>query len=128
MSEPLPEPAMPGKGQFLVYEAEDGRIKIDVRLDEETLWLSQAQLAELFQTSLQNVSLHIQHIFEEGELAPEATHKKYLLVRTQGGRKVQRLVDHHNLDMIISVGYRVKSHVATRFRIWPAISIFWPSN
>jgi hypothetical protein len=118
MSELIPDPATPGKGQFLVYEAEDGRIKIDVRLDEETLWLPQAQLAELFQTSQQNVSLHIQHVYEEGELLPEATHKKYLLVRSEGGREVKRLVDHYNLDMIISVGYRVKSHVATRFRIW----------
>ena len=118
MSELIPEPAMPGRGQFLVYEAEDGRIKIDVRLDEETLWLPQAQMATLFQTSQQNISLHIQHIYEEGELLPEATHKKYLLVRSEGGREVKRLVDHYNLDMIISVGYRVKSHVATRFRIW----------
>lgn len=118
MSESIPDPAAPGKGQFLVYEAEDGRIKIDVRLDEETLWLPQAQLAELFQTSQQNISLHIQHIYAEGELPPEATHKKYLLVRTEGGREVKRLVDHYNLDMIISVGYQVKSHVATRFRIW----------
>ena len=118
MSELIPDSASSGKGQFLVYEAEDGRIKIDVRLDEETLWLSQAQLAELFQTSQQNVSLHIRNIFEEGELAPEATHKKYLLVRAEGGREVKRLVDHYSLDMIISVGYRVKSHVATRFRIW----------
>ncbi len=125
MSGPNPEPAAPGKGQFLVYEAEDGRIKIDVRLVEETLWLSQAQLTELFQTSQQNVSLHI---YEEGELAPEATHKKYLLVSAEGGREVKRLVNHYNLDMIISVGYRVKSHVATRFRIWPAISTFWPRN
>ena len=118
MSEPTPDPATPGKGQFLVYEAEDGRIKIDVRLADETLWLPQAQLAELFQTSQQNISLHIQHIYEEGELLPEATHKKYLLVRAEGARAVKRLVDHYNLDMIISVGYRVKSHVATRFRIW----------
>jgi hypothetical protein len=105
-------------GQFLVYEAEDGKVKIDVRLEEETVWLPQAQLAELFQTSQQNISLHIQHVYEEGELLPVATHKKYLLVRSEGGRAVKRLVDHYNLDMIISVGYRVKSHVATRFRIW----------
>jgi len=118
MSDLSPDPAAPSKGQFLVYEAEDGRIKIDVRLDEETLWLPQAQLAELFQSSQQNISLHIQHVYEEGELLPEATHKKYLLVRAEGGREVKRLVDHYNLDLIISVGYRVKSHVATRFRIW----------
>ncbi|MDD5298638.1 MAG: hypothetical protein PHU46_17185 [Rhodocyclaceae bacterium] len=88
MSELISEPSGPGKGQFLVYEAEDGRVKIDVRLDEETVWLPQAQLGELFQTSQQNISLHIQHVYEEGELAPESTHKKYLLVRAEGGREV----------------------------------------
>ncbi len=115
---PQPREGAERGGQFLVYEAEDGKVKIDVRLEEETVWLPQAQLAELFQTSQQNISLHIQHVYEENELLPEATHKKYLLVRPEGGREVRRLVDHYNLDMIISVGYRVKSHVATRFRIW----------
>lgn len=118
MSELAPEPSASGKGQFLVYEAEDGYVKIDVRLEEETVWLPQTHLAELFQTSQQNISQHILNVYEEGELLPEATHKKYLLVRSEGGREVRRLVDHYNLDMIISVGYRVKSHVATRFRIW----------
>jgi hypothetical protein len=75
-------------------------------------------MAELFQTTKQNISLHIQNIYEEGELVPEATVKKYLTVRREGQRDVKRLLDHYNLDMIISVGYRVKSHVATRFRIW----------
>lgn len=102
----------PTMGQFLVYEAEDVRVKIDVRLQEETVRLSQAQLAELLQTSQQDISLHVQNVYEQAELLPEATHKKYLLVRPEGGREVRRLVDHHNLDMIISVGYRVKSHVA----------------
>lgn len=106
------------KGQFLVYEAEDGRIKIDVRLADETVWLTQAQMAELFQTSVPNVSIHIKNVFDEGELVPEATLKKFLTVRREGSREVQRSLDHYNLDMIISVGYRVKSHVATRFRIW----------
>ena len=105
-------------GQFLVYEAEDGRIKIDVRLAEETVWLSQPLMAELFQTTQQNISQHILNIYEESELVPEATHKKFLSVRQEGGRDVQRNIDFYNLDMIISVGYRVKSHVATRFRIW----------
>jgi hypothetical protein len=108
----------PENSQFLVYQAEDGQIKIDVRLEEETVWLTQQQMAELFQTTKQNISLHIQNIYEEGELAPEATVKKYLTVRREGQRDVKRLLDHYNLDMIISVGYRVKSHVATRFRIW----------
>jgi len=106
------------KSQFLVYEAEDGRIKIDVRLEEETVWLTQKLMAELFQTTQQNISLHINNIFEEGELVQKATHKEYLLVRREGKRDVQRQLDYYNLDMIISVGYRVKSHVATRFRIW----------
>ena len=73
-------------GQFLVYEAEDGKVKIDVRLEDETVWLTQVQLAELFQTSQQNISLHVRHVYEEGELLPQATHKKYLLVRPEGAR------------------------------------------
>ena len=94
-----------GKGQFLVYEAEDGRVKIDVRLEDETVWLTQKLMADLFQTTKQNISLHIQSVFEEGELAPEATVKKYLTVRREGKREVKRLLDYYNLDMIISVGY-----------------------
>ena len=109
---------VPENSQFLVYQAEDGQVKIDVRLEEETVWLTQQHMAELFQTTKQNISLHLQNIYEEGELAPEATVKKYLTVRREGKREVQRLLDYYNLDMIISVGYRVKSHVATRFRIW----------
>jgi hypothetical protein len=107
-----------GKGQFLVYETEDGQVKIDVRLEDETVWLTQQQMVELFQSSQQNVSHHVRSIYEEGELAPESTHKKYLSVRREGNRDVKRLLDYYNLDMIISVGYRVKSHLATRFRIW----------
>lgn len=108
----------PSKGQFLVYQAEDGKLKLDVRFEDESVWLTQQLMAELFQTTKQNVSLHIQHIFEEGELLPEATVKNYLTVRSEGNREVKRLLDYYNLDMIISVGYRIKSHVATRFRIW----------
>jgi hypothetical protein len=104
--------------QLLIYQAEDGKTKIDVQLQDETVWLTQAHLAELFQSSKQNVSHHIQSIFEEGELAPEATVKKYLTVRREGQREVKRSLDYYNLDMIISVGYRIKSHVATRFRQW----------
>ena len=106
------------KGQFLVYETEDGQVKIDVRLEDETVWLTQQLMVELFQSSQQNISHHVRSIYEEGELAPESTHKKYLSVRREGNREVKRLLDYYNLDMIISVGYRVKSHVATRFRIW----------
>ena len=111
-------PLTPSHGQFLVYQAEDGKIKLDVRFEGETVWLSQQMMADLFQTTQQNISQHILSIYEEEELPPEATHKNFLLVRTEGQRQVKRLVDFYNLDMIISVGYRVKSLVATRFRIW----------
>lgn len=106
------------KGQFLVYQDEDGTLKLDVRLEDENIWLTQAHMVELFQTTKQNISLHIQNIYEEGELTSEATVKKHLTVRQEGNREVKRPLDYYNLDMIISVGYRVKSHVATRFRIW----------
>lgn len=108
----------PAKGQFLVYQAEDGKLKLDVRFEDESVWLTQQLMADLFQSSKQNVSHHINSIYEEGELLPEATVKKYLTVRQEGNRQVKRLLDYYNLDMIISVGYRIKSHVATRFRIW----------
>ncbi len=104
--------------QFLIYQTEDGRTKLDVRFEDESVWLTQQMMAELFQTSRQNINLHILNIYEEGELLPEATCKEYLQVRQEGNRQVQRRRDHYNLDMIISVGYRVKSHVATKFRIW----------
>ncbi len=107
-----------GKGEILVYQTEGGQVKLDVRLQEETVWLTQPLMAELFQTTQQNISQHILNIYEEGELAEEATHKKFLSVRQEGNRQVQRNLDFYNLDMIISVGYRVKSVVATRFRIW----------
>lgn len=103
---------------MLIYQTEDGRLKVEARLENETLWLTQQQMAELFQTSQQNISLHLQNIYEEGELIAEATHKDFLLVRQEGARRVSRKVDHYNLDVILSVGYRVKSAVATRFRIW----------
>jgi hypothetical protein len=106
------------KGQFLVYETEDGQIKIDVRLEDETVWLTQRLMAELFQKDVRTINHHIQSIYEEGELEPTPTIRKYRIVQTEGKRQVSRMVDFYNLDMIISVGYRVKSHVATRFRIW----------
>jgi hypothetical protein len=108
----------PEHGQLLVYSAEDGRLKIDVRLEGETAWLTQTQMAELFQTSIPNVSMHLRNIYAEGELQSGATIKEFLKVREEGNRQVSRSVDHYNLDAIISVGYRVKSAVATRFRIW----------
>jgi hypothetical protein len=108
----------PQGGQILIYQTENGQTKIEVRLDGETLWLSQADLARLYQTTKQNVSLHIQNIYEEGELSGEATVKEYLTVQPEGGRQVNRQVKHYNLDMIIAVGYRIKSRIATHFRQW----------
>ncbi len=109
---------MPDKTQFLLYTSEDGKVKIETRMQNQTVWLTQTQMAELFQTTQQNVSLHIQNIFESAELNPESTHKKYLSVRREGSRDIQRNLDFYNLDMIISVGYRVNSLRGTQFRIW----------
>jgi hypothetical protein len=109
---------LPEASRFLIYQAEDGVIKIEVRFEDETVWLSQPLMAELFGTTQQNVSLHLQNIYDEGELQAAATHKDFLSVRREGTRDVQRQVSFYNLDAIISVGYRVKSRVATQFRIW----------
>ena len=89
-----------------------------LRLENEPIWLTQPLMAKLFQTTQQNISQHIQNIFQERELSPEATHKKFLSVRQEGNRSVKRSLDFYNLDMIISVGYRVKSIIATGFRTW----------
>jgi hypothetical protein len=109
-----PEP----KSEIIFYRTEDGKTRLEVQFRGETAWLTQAQMAELFQTTQQNISLHLQNIYAEGELSPAATHKESLLVRREGNRQVQRQLDFYNLDAIISVGYRIKSRVATRFRIW----------
>ncbi len=106
------------KGQFLVYGTEHGQVKIDVRLENDTVWLTQAAMAHLFQCSADNISLHLKNIFEEKELDAGATTEEYSVVRQEGQRAVNRRIVHYNLDAIISVGYRVKSVVATRFRIW----------
>jgi hypothetical protein len=108
----------PQNSQFIVYRAENGVIKIDVRFDNDTLWLTQQQMAELFQSTVPNISMHLRNIFEEGELRPEATVQHFLTVRQEGARQVSRNLEHYNLDAIISVGYRVKSRTATQFRIW----------
>lgn len=105
-------------GEVILYQREDGAPYLEVRLQGETVWLTQQQIAELFGTTQQNVSSHLHNVYEEGELEEEATHKDFLLVRQEGSRSVRRTVSHYNLDAIISVGYRVKSGIATRFRIW----------
>lgn len=102
--------------QMLIYQSEDGKTKIEVQLQDETVWLSQKHMAELFQTTVPNINLHLKNIFEEGELEPRATIKDSLTVQIEGGRQVKRTKKLYNLDAIISVGYRIKSHVATRFR------------
>jgi hypothetical protein len=109
------EPDLPGKGQFLVYRTEDGRVKIDVRLEGETAWLTQAHMAELFQTTVPNVSMHLRNVFAEGELQADSVIQEFLTTATDGKKYTTK---YYNLDAIISVGYRVKSAVATRFRIW----------
>ena len=109
---------LPKTTQFLLYTTEDGKVRVETRLEADTVWLTQTEMAELFQSTQQNISLHIQNIFDEGELSAEATHKKHLSVRREGNRDVKRNLDYYNLDMIISVGYRVNSLRGTQFRIW----------
>lgn len=106
------------KGEIILYQREDGAVQIDVRVEDETVWLTQQQIAELFDTTKQNVNLHIQNIFNEEELLPEATVKKSLTVQKEGAREVRRQLAYYNLDVIISVGYRIKSIIATHFRQW----------
>jgi len=106
----------PSAGQVLIYK--DAGLNLRVRLDGETVWLSRIQIAELFQTTPQNITLHVAAIYDEGELNPEATSKDYLLVQTEGGRQVRRSLKHYNLDMILAVGYRVRSPRGTQFRQW----------
>jgi len=104
--------------KFLIYKPEDGKTRISVRLENETVWLTQASMAELFQTTKQNISFHINNIFEEGELDRKSTVKKYLTVQQEGNREVKRKLEYYNLEAIISVGYRVRSHRGTQFRRW----------
>lgn len=104
--------------KIVIYQTEDGKTQLDVKLENETVWLTQAQMTELFQTTKQNISLHINNIFKEGELDSKATVKEYLTVRHEGKRTVRRKVKYYDLDVIISVGYRVKSIRGTRFRQW----------
>ena len=105
-------------GEIILYQTEDGRAKIEVRLENEDIWLTQQQMAELFQTSRTNIVEHIKHIFDEGELEEKSTCRNFRQVRMEGNRKVERSIPFYNLDMIISLGYRVKSNVATHFRRW----------
>lgn len=106
------------ENNMLIYQDENGITKVSVRFDEDDIWLTQNQIAELYNTTKQNISFHINNIFNDGELSRNSTVKKYLTVQNEGGRKVNRNLDHYNLDMIIALGYRIQSPVAVRFRQW----------
>lgn len=114
---------MTQENKLILYKDEEGNVSVNVRFAEEDVWLTQAQLAEIYNTTQQNISLHQKGIYADGELDEEATHKKYLLVRQEGSRQVQREIDHYNLDMIIALGYRVQSPVAVRFRRWATLRL-----
>ena len=116
---PLREIAMDNeRGEIMVYQSEDGLTRVDVKFDGDTVWLTQQQMADLFQSSRSNVVEHIHNIYAEGELEESSTCRKFRQVRTEGSRQITRELPYYNLDMIISLGYRVKSTVATRFRQW----------
>lgn len=106
------------KGNVIIYQSDDGLTKIDVRLEEDTVWLTQLQLADLYKTSKSNISEHITNIYNEGELDKDSTVRKFRTVQFEGDRSVERNINHYNLDMIISLGYRVHSKIATNFRKW----------
>jgi len=107
-----------GKSEIILYKTEDGEVKLEVRLENETAWLTQKMIAELFQVSVPTVNEHIKNIIDEGELKDKATIRKFLIVQTEGSRQVSRNVDFFNLDMILAVGYRVRSDRGTQFRQW----------
>jgi Virulence protein len=109
---------MDKQNHLVIYQDDNGLVKVNVRFADEDVWLTQVQLAEIYDTTQQNIAQHIQNIYADNELSDEATHKKFLLVRQEGNRNVQRNIDHYSLDMIIALGYRVQSQVATRFRRW----------
>ncbi len=109
---------METNGEILIYRTPKGNTKIDVRLQNETIWLNQYQISDLFQTDRTSITKHIKNIYASGELQEDGTCAKFAQVQQEGKRKVTRQVAFYNLDMIISVGYRVQSHLATQFRIW----------
>ena len=104
--------------EILLYTTPDGQVQLDIRLQDETLWMTQQMMAELFQTTVANINVHIKNILQEAELQEEGTIKEILIVRKEGSRNVRRPVNFYNLDMILSVGYRVNTRRGTQFRIW----------
>ncbi len=111
-------PAEAPGGEVLLYEAPDGQVRVDVRLEQDTVWLTQRQMSEIFETTPENVLMHLKNVFGDGELEEAATAKDFLVVQTEGNRQVRRNLKHYNLDAIISVGYRVNSRRGVRFRQW----------
>jgi hypothetical protein len=111
-------PSLPPGGEIVLYQTEDGRTRVECRFQDETIWLSQALIAELFQTTPQNITLHLKALYGEGEIDEEATCKEFLQVRLEGPRAVRRAVKHYNLDVILGIGYRVRSPRGTQFRRW----------
>jgi hypothetical protein len=114
----ISQSSIPAGGEMLLYQADDGTPRVQCRFDEGTIWLTQAQIAELFQTSVPNVNIHLKDIYAEGEIDERATVKSYLIVRTEGSRTVSRAVLHYRLEAILAVGYRVRSPRGTQFRQW----------
>lgn len=108
----------PPQGEIVLYQTADGSTRVECRFAEETLWLSQLLIAELFQKDVRTINEHLKNIFEEGELGIEATLRKFRIVRQEGQRQVSRQIDHYNLDAILAVGYRVRSPQGTQFRTW----------
>ncbi len=104
--------------ELILYTSDDGQTRLHLRVETETVWLSQLEIAELFQTTKQNVSLHAKNIFEDNELGPESTVKESLTVQSEGNRKVKRKISYYNLDLILAIGYRVRSPRGVQFRQW----------
>ena len=110
--------AMDDNNQIIIYQSEDGETRVEVKFTGETVWLSQQQMADLYQTTRPNIVQHIRNIYADGELEEQATCKNFLQVRQEGNRQVSREIPFYNLDMIISLGYRIRSVIATHFRRW----------
>jgi len=114
----MPDRATPLVGEIVLYQTEDGRTRVECRFAEESLWLSQALIAELFSKDIRTVNEHLRNIYAEGELDPGATIRRFRIVRSEGRRSVAREIEHYNLDAVLSVGYRVRSERGTQFRRW----------
>lgn len=114
----MSSPSFPPGGEIVLYQTDDGRTRVECRFQDETIWLSQALIAELFQTTPQNITLHLKALYDEGEIDEAATCKEFLQVRLEGSRAVRRAVKHYNLDVILAIGYRVRSPRGTEFRRW----------